>query len=131
MDKLISPKLSYNINGILFNVHNERGQYCNEQQYCDAIEEYLKVSGLSYEREKVLPVSFKNEVEGRNKIDFLIQGLDGDIILEIKAKKVVTKEDYYQVKRYLVAFDKKLGILVNFHAKYITPKRILNSSTNS
>ena len=62
MNKLIHPKLSYKINGILFDVHNERGQYCNEKQYCDAIESHLKDSGLQYEREKVLPISFQNEL---------------------------------------------------------------------
>ncbi len=71
-----------------------------------------------------MPPSFVNEFKGRNKIDFII---DDKIILETKAKRIITNEDYYQIKRYLIAFDKKLGILVNFRKKYITPKRILNS----
>lgn len=123
-NKLIYPELSYKINGILFTVHNELGQFCNERQYCDLIENYLKKFNLKYEREKILPPSFENELKGRNKIDFLI---DDKIILEIKAKKFLTNEDYYQTKRYLSALEKKLAILVNFRRKYITPKRVLNS----
>ena len=124
MKDLIYPELSYKISGILFSAHNQLGQFCNEKQYCDFIEKYLKEVGLKYEREMVLPPSFENEFKGRNKIDFII---DDKIILEAKAKRLITNEDYYQVKRYLIAFNKKLGILVNFRKKYITPKRILNS----
>jgi GxxExxY protein len=123
--KLIYPELSYKINGILFNVHNELGRFYNEKQYCDAIENRLKNLGLSYEREKILSPAFAEEMQGRNKTDFLVED---KIVLEIKTKKFLTRDDYYQVKRYLSVLNKKLGILVNFHRKYIEPKRILNSS---
>lgn len=121
---IIYSDLSYKINGILFKIHNELGKYCNEKQYCDLIEEYLKESKLNYEREKILPISFKGESKGRNKVDFLIED---KIILEIKAKRVTSKEDYYQARRYLSALNKKICFIVNFHSEYIKPKRILNS----
>jgi|SRR3989344_907496 len=128
MEKLIHPEISYKIGGVVFSAHNNLGQFCNEQQYGDFIEnEFIKKS-IKYEREKIVPLSFENEFRGRNKIDFLVED---NVVLEIKAKRIVTTEDYYQVKRYLVAFDKKLGILVNFRVKYVTPKRILNSSAKS
>ena len=125
--KLIHPELSYRITGVLFAVHNELDRFCNEKQYADAIEGRLKELKIEYEREKILPLSFKFEKEGRNKVDFLI---DNKIILEIKAKRLLLKEDYYQVRRYLSALNKKLGLLVNFRDKYIKPRRILNSSVN-
>ncbi len=121
---IIYPELSYKINGILFKIHNELGKYCNEKQYCDSIEEYLKESKIDYEREKILPISFKGEIKGRNKVDFLIEDL---IVLEIKAKRITSREDYYQARRYLSALNKKMCLLVNFHSEYIKPKRILNS----
>lgn len=124
MENLVYRELSYKINGILFAVHNELGRFCNEKQYCDLIEKYLKKFDLKYEREKVLPPAFENELKGRNKIDFLIED---NIILEVKAKKITITEDYYQTKRYLAALNKKLGILVNFRKKFIIPKRVLNS----
>lgn len=103
--KLIYPELSYKINGVLFTVHNKLGRFCNEYQYSDAIEQHLKELGIQYKREAILPPSFKNEVKGRNKADFII---DDKIILEIKAKKFLTNEDYYQVKRYLSKFQEKI-----------------------
>ena len=57
-EDIIYPKLSYKINGILFGIRKNLGQYKNEKQYCDAIEEELKKNKISYEREKILPKSF-------------------------------------------------------------------------
>lgn len=125
--RIIYPDLSYKINGVLFAVHNERGRFCNEKQYADAVEAHLKKLQIPYEREKVLLDSFDGEKPGRHKVDFLVAG---KIVIEIKAKRTLTREDYYQMKRYLVALNKKLGILVNFWPRYIQPKRILNSSAS-
>ena len=121
------PDLSFKINGILFKTHNQLGRYCSENQYADFIEKCLKESLLKYEREKILPPIFEGEKVGRNKIDFLIEDT---IILELKSKKIITKDDYYQIKKYLTVLNKKLGILVNFRSAYIYPKRVLNSSAN-
>lgn len=123
---IIHPELSYKINGILFDIRKELGRFRNEQQYCDAIEERLKKSEIIYKREAFLPPSFEGEKENRNRVDFLI---DEKIILEIKAKPFITKEDYYQTMRYLQSLDKKLAILVNMRRYYINPKRILNSQS--
>lgn len=125
MIDLLHKDLTYKINGILFTVHNELGRYRNEKQYCDAIEQKLKEAGINYEREKVLPPSFNGETKGRNRIDFLIAGV---IILEIKAKDIIDKEDYYQTRRYLDTFGRKLAILVNFRNKTLRIKRVLNSN---
>lgn len=127
MGQIIYPELSYKINGLLYKAHNHLGRYCSEKQYADFIENQLKIIKLNYKRELILPESFAGEFKGRNKIDFLVKSL---IILELKAKKIITKEDYYQTRRYLSILNKRLGILVNFRAAYIHPKRILNPNAN-
>lgn len=118
--KLIYPKLSYKITGILFKVHNKLGRYCKEKQYQDAIEELLKKEGLKFKREKKISIS--SSIDG-NQVDFEIED---KILLECKAKPFITKKDYYQLMRYLKASNKRLGLLVNFRNKYLRPKRIAN-----
>ncbi|OGK42620.1 hypothetical protein A3A74_06315 [Candidatus Roizmanbacteria bacterium RIFCSPLOWO2_01_FULL_35_13] len=125
MDKLIYPTLSYNITGILFKTHNKLGKYYSEKQYCDLIEKYLIEQKITYIREQVLPPIFEGEKPGRNKADYIVEN---KIILEVKSKKIITKDDYYQIKKYLTVMHLKLGILVNFRSAYLHPKRILNSS---
>lgn len=126
-DKLIYPELSYKITGIIFATQNELDRFFNEKQYGDALEEKFKKERINYKREKIIPEAFEGELKGRNKVDFIIED---KIILEIKAKRLLIKEDYYQMKRYLIAFNKKLGLLVNFRDRYIKPRRVINSNVN-
>jgi len=127
MGRIIYPDLCFKINGILFKTHNQLGKYCSEKQYCDLIEKLFKEQSLLYEREKILPPIFEGEREGRNKADFLIEN---KVILEVKSKRIITKDDYYQVRKYLSVLNKKLGILVNFRSAFLYPKRVLNSEAN-
>jgi hypothetical protein len=45
----------------------------------------------------------------------------------LKAKSIVTKDDYYQMNRYLDAIGYDLGFIVNFRNKYLKPIRIIRA----
>ncbi len=113
--ELIHPELSYTLVGICFDAHNERGRYARENQYGDFIEVKLKELKISYKRE------FRIGDSG-DIVDFMIEG---KILLELKAKRLITKEDYFQAQRYLQITGLPLCILVNFRQKYIQPKRVI------
>jgi GxxExxY protein len=123
MKEVVYKELSYKICGLLFETHNTLGRYKNEQQYGDYFEILLQRNKINYKREHRLKPSFRGEHNNRNICDF---NIDGKIIIEFKAKKFLTREDYFQLKRYLSSSGLRLGILVNFRQKYLTPKRILN-----
>ncbi len=123
MGGVIYKEESYQIVGILFSAHNELGRYCKEAQYCDFLERAFKEEKIPYFKEKVLDPSFFGEVKGRNRVDFFVHDC---IVLEIKCKRILSKEDYYQTQRYLTASNKKLALLVNFRDKYLRPRRVLN-----
>ena len=95
----------------------------NEKQYADALEVLLKENKIDYLREKALPVSFLGEKERRNIPDFIIED---KVIIDLKAKFFISKEDYFQMQRYLESYRRELGLIINFRKKYIYPKRILN-----
>lgn len=121
--KIIYPDVSYKLTGLFFDVHNELGRFCKERQYADLLEIKFKKDNIKYEREKEVPIHNDDyEIKG-NKVDFLI---DDKIIIDLKAKKFILREDYYQMKRYLGAAKLRLGLIVNFRDSYIKPKRILN-----
>ena len=63
-----------------------------------------------------------------NPKDFII---DGKIILEFKTVDYLTKNDYNQLKRYLITLNLKLGIIINFRQRRLAPKRVLNSEYNN
>jgi len=117
--KLIYPELSYIITGICFEIHNRLGRYSREKQYKDAIAEKLEEINIPYKKEF-------NVKDTGNIIDFII---DDKIILEIKAKRFITKEDYYQTQRYLQILKIKLGLLINFNNRYLKPSRVVRIDT--
>ena len=119
--KLIYPQLSYLITGICFNIHNKLGRYAREKQYGDLLEEKLKEVKVSYKRELKIGKT-------GNTVDFLI---DNKIILELKVKPFILKEDYYQTQKYLQSSNMKLALLVNFRNRYLKPIRIIKIETNA
>jgi GxxExxY protein len=120
-NKIIYPELSYLITGICFGTHNALGRFAREKQYGDEIERRLKEIKLPFQRE--LKVG-----DTGNIVDFLI---DDKIIMEIKAKRIVTKEDYFQTQRYLQSLNTKLGLLINFRSPHLKPIRIVKIDTDS
>ena len=124
MKEIVHPELSYKICGFLFYIHNKLGRFRKEKEYGDAIEIVFKENKLPYTREERIDNDILDKKFSLYKTDFLV---DKTVILEIKSKPIINKDDYYQLKRYLEAKELRLGLLVNFRDKYLKPKRILNS----
>ena len=122
MTEIIQKELSYKVVGLLFKVHDELGRYALEKQYGDLLERLLEENKIKYEREKPIII------EGRKSsfIDFCIENV---LLLDLKAKTFISREDYYQMKRYLELANLSLGIIVNFRQRYLKPKRVLNLKT--
>lgn len=108
--------LTFVIRKHLFKVHNELGMYAREKQYADLLERQFLEFQIPYGREVSVG-------DTGNILDFVI---DDKVILELKAKPFLLREDYDQIKRYLNILNFCLGIIVNFRTKYLSPKRILN-----
>ncbi len=119
-EKLIYPDLSYVVAGICFDAHNKLGRYAREKQYSDLMEMKFKDRNILYKREFIIGKT-------GNIADFII---DDKIVLEIKAKEIILREDYYQTQRYLQAVGLKLGLLVNFRSRYLKPIRIVRIDTD-
>jgi len=122
--ELVLPELSYQITGLLFKVHNEIGQFGREKQYGDLFEKLLQLDGMSFEREKSLPLE-NIDNKFTNIVDF---DISNKLLVDLKAKPLITKEDFSQMKRYLDASGYELGLIVNFHQKYLKPVRIIRAS---
>lgn len=91
--------MSYKLNGICFDIHNKLSRYGKEKQYADELEFELKRAGIKYVRELRI---CREDGFTDNIFDFVIEDR---IVLELKAKGVVAKDDYYQLKRYLVTLN--------------------------
>lgn len=128
MAELIYPKLSYTVQGTLYDVYNE---------LC-----YLKLSEEGWEKallialaERSVPAKQQVEYElrykgyrvGRFFVDVLA---DERLLLELKVEDELLPIDEAQVITYLKVTGLKLGILVNFGGDKLEFKRIPNFVSN-
>ena len=126
--ELIYPDLSYKITGLFYAIHNELGRFLLERQYADSLAMSLEKAAIPYEREVKVSIDYENKQISAGVADFVI---DNKIIVDLKAKKFITKEDYNQMMRYLKAKKIRLGMIVNFRSTYLKPRRILNKEVRT
>jgi len=119
-NKIIYSSESYVITGIFFSVHNEIGRYGREKQYCDLLERKFREEDIPYRREAKIG-------DSGNIADFIV---DNKIVIEVKAKDIIDKEEYFQTQRYLQASGLKLALLVNFRNRYLKPIRVVKIDTD-
>ena len=108
---LLYEKESYLIRGACFTVYKTLWSAQKEVIYQRALAEELQILGLEVEREKRLPVKYRDKQVGVYTPDILVNQA---IILELKAKPFLHKEDLQQFWYYLKNSGYKLGFLINF-----------------
>lgn len=97
--------------GYCIDVHKELGPGFLETVYHKSLEIKFKDEKLSFESKKEIPIYYHNRLVGIHKLDFLIEN---EIVLEIKTVEEIHKKYYAQLRAYLKAVDKEIGLLINF-----------------
>ena len=123
-EKVILPELSYQIMGVLFDVHKNLGSRYQEKYYQRAVAMGFDNIGLKYKKELSVNLSYNSEIIGKYILDFLVED---KIIVELKTVIRISREDIKQVLGYLKAEKIELGIIANFRSEHLIYKRIINS----
>ena len=71
----------------------------------------LEERGIGFERQKAVPVLYKDRVIATHRLDFLV---GAQLIVELKAVEVVVPVHFAQMISYLTATHLTLGLLINF-----------------
>ncbi|MBI4091726.1 MAG: GxxExxY protein [Candidatus Levybacteria bacterium] len=108
---LLYEQESYLIREACFEVYKQFRNTQKETVYQRALEQELAVKGLQVAREKQLPVFYRNAKVGIYTPDLLVNEL---IIIELKAKPFLHREDISQFWYYLKNSEFRLGFLINF-----------------
>ena len=107
-------------------VHNTLGNGFQEVIYQRALAIELERAGLGFVREQEIPIYYEDVEIGTRRADFLIENT---VMVELKA--LIRLEDVHlaQGLNYLVAYQLDKGLLINFGAKSLEVKRLLNPRT--
>lgn len=95
--------------------------------YQRALEKEMMLQGVSFSREHEMPIFYKEEQIGTRRVDFLIED-----VISVELKALTKTEDVHlaQAINYLEAYNLEVGLLINFGAKSLEFKRLINSKFN-
>ncbi|MDP3148108.1 MAG: GxxExxY protein [Ignavibacteria bacterium] len=120
-------EITKRIIGCAMRVHSILGNGFQEVIYQRALAIEMRLEGLAFEREKEMPIFYKEHNIGTRRVDFFVEE---KIMVELKA--LIHLEDVHlaQAKNYLEAYNMEIGLLINFGAKSLEFKRTYNNSLN-
>lgn len=119
--------ITYKIIGLAIEVHRQLGPGLLESAYQECLYYEILSSGLAVERQKVLPIIYKEiKLDHGYRIDLLIEN---KIVIELKTVEAFTEVHFAQTLTYLKLGNYPLGLLINFHSKILKNniKRFINT----
>ncbi|HUU99400.1 MAG TPA: GxxExxY protein [Bacteroidales bacterium] len=100
-----------------FQVHTALGPGLLESAYCECLYYELINIGLQVEKQKSLPLVYKEVfLEAGYRIDLLVENM---VVVEIKSVEALCDIHMAQILTYLKLSGCKLGLLVNFNVKHL------------
>ncbi|WP_347050554.1 GxxExxY protein [Flavobacterium olei] len=119
--------ISYKIIGLAIEVHKQLGPGLLESAYQECLYYEIVNAGLAVERQKILPIIYKDiKLDHGYRIDLLIEN---KIVIELKTVETFTDVHFAQILTYLKLGEYPLGLLINFHSKILKNniKRFINT----
>jgi GxxExxY protein len=102
----------YDVVGCAMTVYNELKAGYLEAVYQEALEIVMRKKGIEFESQKPVVIYFQGEPLKKKYYADLIA--DDKILIELKAKKKLEREDEAQLLNYLRGTQMKVGLLMNF-----------------
>lgn len=129
---MIKPEYKYSditekIIGCAMKVHSKMGNGYREMIYQRCLEIEMEKAGRSYKRELEINVYYEDLIVGKRRVAFLVEDV---VSVELKAISELDQENLNQALNYLEAYKKEVGLLINFGAKKLQFKRLINSKYN-
>jgi GxxExxY protein len=131
MDKQINRNedainaLTHKIIGCAMEVHKALGNGFQEVIYQRALAIELEFQGLSFEREKEMPLTYRGQNIGTRRVDFFVEEI---VMVEIKALEQLLPVHKTQAINYCEAYTIADGLLINFGAMSLEFKRVYNKN---
>ncbi|WP_295385588.1 GxxExxY protein [uncultured Thiodictyon sp.] len=118
----IPVPISRRVIGCAFAVSNTLGVGFLEAVYENALCIELADQGIRFERQAPLKVSYKGRLVGNYIADLVVEGR---LLVELKALKLLTADHEAQVMNYLRASGLSVGLLLNFGAPKLEMRRLV------
>ncbi|MBE7412690.1 MAG: GxxExxY protein [Leptospiraceae bacterium] len=109
--------------GCAMQVHNTLGNGFQEVIYQRALAIEMSYQSLSFEREKEMPIYYREQNIGTRRVDFFVEEC---VMVELKAIEKLEGVHKAQAINYLEAYNMPDGLLINFGGLSLEFKRVFN-----
>lgn len=117
MTKEHLDKLTYDVIGAAIEVHKSIGPGLLENVYHQCIKEELKIRGIGFKTEMVVPVNFKGLVmDTALRCDLFIEDI---LVVELKSVSAFAPIHQAQLLTYMKLLNAPKGVLINFNSANI------------
>lgn len=113
--------LTERIIGAAVRVHRELGPGFLESIYEEALSVELRLLGLTFERQKPVPVFYRGHPVGEHRLDLLVES---QVVVELKAINTLENIHFAIVRSYLKALGLRDALLLNFAGTRLVMKRV-------
>ncbi|MEW6618196.1 MAG: GxxExxY protein [bacterium] len=121
MEKWRKEELTDRIINACINVHKKLGPGFLESIYHNALKVEFARQNIIFESEKEVKIFYQGVEVGVHRLDLFVED---EIVVEIKTVEEISGKYYNQVRSYLRAVDKEIGLLVNFADSRIDVRRV-------
>ena len=118
---LTDKDITEQIIGAAIAVHRSLGPGFLESAYEEALAIEFAHQTISYERQRVIPVVYRDQKIAEHRLDFLVEAT---VVLELKAVTALENIHFAVVRSYLKATGLHSGLLLNFATMPLTIKRV-------
>jgi len=119
-------ELSNRIIGLAIEIHESLGPGLLESAYKECLYYSLKKEGFSVEKEKPMPLIYKDiKLDFGYRIDILVEN---KVVIETKSVESLNEVHFAQTLTYMKLGNYKLGLLINFNVFLLKNgiKRLVN-----
>ncbi len=113
--------LIYRVIGCMIEVHKQLGPGFLENVYRRAVTVEFERQGIRFEAEKEIELKYKGDGIGAHRLDLFVAN---QLVVELKTVEELHKKHYAQVRSYLKAVDRPVGLLVNFADFQLNARRV-------
>jgi len=95
-------------------IYDKLGSGFDEVVYQKAFEVGLRLRGIPYEGQRIVPVFYEGFYIGEGKPDLIIGNGTDKVVIELKAVESVGHKERAQIENYLRVLNIPFGLLINF-----------------
>ncbi|GAA4461087.1 GxxExxY protein [Nemorincola caseinilytica] len=121
---MLYKEVTEKIIGAAMQVHSALGNGFQEVIYQRALEIEMSISTLNFERERELPIYYRDVQIGTRRVDFFVEN---KIMVGLKAVAELNDVHLAQAMNYLEAYNMEVGLLINFGGRSLQFKRVHNN----